>query len=394
MQKNWTLRYGSAAVIVAVAVIVVSLLANVPFPNPIQKPTTANFAVLLTDPPIVPAGTTVLNLTYSDVLLSVTYPNGSAEWLDVGASGTVNLLSLVNMSQTLASVSLPVNSTVDKIQFTIADVDAEVNDVTYNVTALSNTLVINIANGHVNETLSGVLLDFNPTLVQIQATDANGTLVDYYVLIPSAKAVIVTGLSGAQLKVGTIVKIGENGRVRLTRVEEEFKRNVTIVSASLAVDGNSTSLSGTLKNDGDFAFKIFGLTLHGEFNATRTWQRTAWEMHRRGDMHGWPGMYRVTPENIHPATIPFKVSGSSLVPLFGTVREHEDEHGVRAFSALTLQPDETVTLTFNGVIGLQSERDSMFNPAMVITPIVDGNYTLRLMGEGFQTFDVAASLSA
>jgi hypothetical protein len=33
----------------------------------------------------------------------------------------------------------------------------------------------------------------------------------------------------------------------------------------------------------------------------------------------------------------------------------------------------------------------MKRPAMVVTPIVDGNYTVRLMGEGFQTFDVKAT---
>jgi len=28
---------------------------------------------------------------------------------------------------------------------------------------------------------------------------------------------------------------------------------------------------------------------------------------------------------------------------------------------------------------------------MVVTPIVDGDYTIRLMGEGYQTFDVTAT---
>jgi hypothetical protein len=82
---------------------------------------------LLTDPPTVPAGTTQLNLTYTDFLLHVIYPNGTNEWLPVGAEGTVNLFSLVNMTQTIASITIPLNSTVDKVQFTIADVTAVVN---------------------------------------------------------------------------------------------------------------------------------------------------------------------------------------------------------------------------------------------------------------------------
>ncbi len=389
MSGKWTFKYGSAAVLVAVAIVVVSLIAN---PVIFRQPTGtyASFTVMLTDPPIVPAGTTQLNLTYSDISLHVAYPNGTVEWLPVNASGTVNLFSLINMSQTLASTVLPVNSTVDKIQFMIADVETVINGARYDVTALSSTLVINVADGHVNQTLSGVLLDFNPTLVQIQATDANGTLVDYYVLVPSATAVVIKDLSEDQLRVGTIVRLGENHRVRLVHVEEEFKNNVTIVSASLSINGNATSLSVTLKNNGDFAFRVFGLTLHGEYNASRTWERTVWEMHRRGDRHEWHGMFEEIFEKVHPNTIPFKVNDSSLIPLFGTAPERH-MGGSGGFSSLVLQPGENVTLTFTGVIELQPENDLLEHPAMVITPVAGANYTLRLMGEGFQTFSVTAT---
>jgi hypothetical protein len=399
MAIKWTLKYGSAAVLTAIVIIAVSLFANPTIvPMPKQTYASASFAVMLTDPPTVPAGTTVLNLTYSDILLHVTYPNGTVVWLPVNASGTVNLFSLVNMSQTLASTTIPVNSTVDKLQFTIADVEAVVGGTKYNVTVLSDTLVIKIANSRVNQTLSGVLLDFRPTLVQIQATDADGTLVNYYVLVPSATAVIINGLSTEHLRVGTIIKIGENHRVRLIQVVEEFQKNVTIVSASLSVKGNATTLSVTLKNDGDIAFRVFGLTLHGEFNATRTWVRSTWEMGHHGDEHKEYGKYVTTIERVHPETIPFKLNGSSLIPLFGTYGEHNDEHeGANnehegnGFSSLVLQPGESVTLSFCGVIGFHPERNHMEYPAMIVTPIVGGNYTLRLMGEGFETFVVTAT---
>jgi len=390
MSRKWTFKYGSVAVLTAIAIISVSLLANpVMLPKPAYAD--ASFTVMLTDPPTVPAGTTVLNLTYSDVLLHVTYPNDTVEWLAVGASDTVNLFSLINMSQTVASITIPVGSTVDKIQFTIDNVSALINGEKYNVTALSNTLVINVAEGYVNQTLSGVLLDFNPTLVQIQATDADGTLVDYYVLVPSATAVVIKDLSEDQLRVGTIVKIGEKNRVKLVHVKEEFEKNVTIVSASLSVDGNVTTLSVDLKNEGDFAFRVFGVTLNGKFNATRTWDRSSWERHHHGYEPQWKGMYKQTLETVHPKTIPFKVNGTSLVPLFGTKREQSWRHLGKELSSLTIQPGDTATLAFSNIIGLIPEDDEKEHPAMVITPIVDGNYTLRLMGEGFQTFTVKAT---
>ena len=278
MYRRWTFKYGLAAVIVAIAIVGASLFANLTnttfvVPTDSTTPTVqtfegATFAVLLTDPPTVPAGTTQLNLTYTDFLLYVIYSNGTDEWLPVGAEGTVNLFSLINMTQTIASITIPLNSTVVKVQFTIADVTAVVNEQTYNVTSLSDTFVVKVVNGAVNKTLSGVLIDFNPTLVQIQASDENDMLVYYYVLVPSANGIIVENLTSAHVKVGTIIEIGENNRVRLVRVKEDFSKNLTIVSATLTVNGNATGLSVTLKNEGDVLFRIFGLTLHGEFNTT------------------------------------------------------------------------------------------------------------------------------
>jgi hypothetical protein len=379
MTKKWTLKYGLAAVLVSIAIITVVLFAD-PLSSlaPNQASAAASFLVMLTDPPTVPAGTTVLNLTYSDVSLHIVYPNGTSDWLAVPGSDTVNLFSLVNMTQTIASTTIPNGSAVDKVQFTIASVNAEVNGTLYPVTALSNTLVMSIANSQVNETLSGVLVDFNPTLVQIQATDSNGTLVNYYVLVPSATATIITSLSREQIKVGTIVELGQNNREKLVRVVERFSNNVTITSASLSVNGNVTSLNVTIMNEGNVAFRIFGLTLHGEFNATRTWDT---------ENHMGRMMREIITERIHPDTIPFKANGSSLIPLFGINSEDHADKG----TSLVLQPGENATLSFSGVIALQPEMGMMKGPAMVVTPIIDGNYTIRLMGEGFETFNVTAT---
>jgi len=380
MYRRWTFKYSLAAVIAAIAIITVSLFANSTNTTPVV-PTAegATFAVLLTDPPTVPAGTTQLNLTYTDVLLHVIYPNGSDEWLPVGASGTVNLFSLVNMTKTIASTTIPINSTVDKVQFTIANVTAVINAQTNNVTSLSDTFVVKVANGAVNKTLSGVLIDFNPTLVQIQASDENDTIVYYYVLVPSATAMIVNDITSEHVKVGTIIQIGDNNRVQLVRVKEDFSKNLTIVSATLTVNGNATGLSVTLKNEGNVTFRVFGLTLHGEFNTTQSWGVKAFG-------GGWHEEHRV---RIHPETIPFKLNGTSLIPLYGTVGKH-DEHG-NPFSSVTIKPGETLTLNFSGVIALYTGWKNNQNPLFTITPIVDDNYTLRLMGEGFQTFTVKAT---
>ncbi len=428
MTLKWTTKYGIAAILAAALIISIVFVAN-PSIIPKQALGKSSFAVMLTDPPVVPAGTTVLNLTYSDISLDISYVNGTSAWLSVGGSGTVNSFALINMTKTIASTTIPTNSTVNKIQFTIANVTAVVNGTTYNVTTLSNTLVMSVANSRINQTFSGVLVDFNPTLIEIQSVDANGNPVNYYVLAPSATATVVGSLDRAQVKVGTIVKIGQNGQVGVERVVQNFSQNVTISSASLSVNGNTTNLSVTLTNTADVTFRIFGITLQGKFNSTVNWA------------HDFQMPYR------NPETIPFQINNTDLVPLFGPsfqmqpmipqdVRPQaitqaanlvqpldmrigmgygnqgvgsgfgemgmgkdpngpqggdDDRPGTPATTYLALQPGQTVTLTFIGVIGNQQGQNFDYRSALTTTPIVGNAYTIQLTGEGFQTYSVTAT---
>jgi hypothetical protein len=428
MTLKWTTKYGIAAVLAAALIISIVFVAN-PSIMPTQASAKSSFAVMLTDPPIVPAGTTVLNLTYSDISLHVTYVNGTSEWLSVGSSGTVNSFELINMSKTIASTTIPTNTTVDKIQFTITNVSAVINGTTYNVTTLSSTLVMSVANSRVNQTLSGVLVDFNPTLIEIQSVDANGNPTNYYVLAPSATATVVGSLDRSQIKVGTIVKIGQNGQARVARVEQSFSQDLSVTAASLSVSGNNTSLSVTLTNSGDVTFRVFGIMLQGDFNSNLNWTRPFQMPNRNQD------------------TVPFQISNTSLVPIIGPniVMQpmippdvshmpitgaanllqpldmrmnqnpqnpgpisggmgmgnggqglgpqggHDDRTGDAASSYLALQPGQTVTLTFSGVIGLQHGEGFEGIPALTTTPIVGNTYTIQLTGEGFQTYTVTAT---
>ncbi len=455
MMRKWTTRYSLAAVILAVVVISISLFAN---PSFVQNASAkSSFAVLLTDPPTVPAGTTQLNLTYSDISLHVTYADNTTEWLSVGTSGTINSFALVNMSQTIASTTIPTGSTVDKIQFTLANVEALINGTTYNVSTLSNTLVLSVGNSRINQTLSGVLIDFNPTLLQIQSSDADGNPVAYYVLVPSATASIVNSLDSAQIKVGTIVHLGDDNRARMTGVVEDFSQNLSIEAATLQVNGDTTSLSVTLKNNGDLTFRVFGLMLQGELN-------TPQGASIQQQMPNQPFSFS---DNRSIDLIPFQINGSSLTPLFnvnsmmhpmnpqrfpfgfpnaqdlnGTSRMapsgsdfnftqfgrqgmqrglgmqspthpmnprngefnqsfaphqgtapmlppngiRDDRDGTAQASYLALQPHQEVTLTFTGTISIPIGSDTGS-----ISLLAGNNYTIRLMGEGFQTFTVTAT---
>lgn len=355
--------YVIAAIVIAVAVSGAYYLSQPTAPTP--TPTTIAFPIMLTDPPTVPAGTTQLNLTYSGVSLQVTYSNGTTTWVPVTASGTVNLFSLVNASQTIGSATLPLGSTVNTIQFTISTVQATISQKVYPVTILSSQLIVSIANTQkVNQTLSGALLDLNPMLVEIKATNSTGSTVNYYVLVPSANAMIVTNLSTDRIRVGTIVELQKNDKERLVRVVAESSGRIVVTSTTLSVNGNVTGFSVTLTNKGNTNATIFGLTLHGKFNASRIRpQRDEGKMQFE-----------------HPDTISFRINGTSLVPLFGTGEQRE---GIGRVSRLTLKAGQSATLSFTGVIQIGS--------FMVTTPIRGSSYTLLMMGEGSQTLQVTAS---
>jgi len=376
MSAKWTLKYSSAAVITAIIIILITLIANPPI---LQTPAYAktNFAIMLTDPPIVPGGTTKLSLRISDIQICITYPNETTEWLPANVSGTINLLSLINMTQTLTNITIPTSSTIDKIQFTMTDIEAVINETTHNVTALSNTLIIDIASGYVSQTLSGVLIDLTPTLVEVDSTDADGAPVNYYVLVPSATAIIIEDLDESQLKAGTILELKENHKIQLENAEEEFKKNVNIVSSSLNINDDTTTLTVTVKNEGTNDFRIVGATLHGEFRTTQT-RKTQ------------PDKQEQTSVKIHPRTIPFKPEDTSLVPLPGTTTKQENEHETPKYPEVTIEPQETITLTFTDVITLQPKNENE-GRSTIITPIVDSNYRLRLMGQGFQTVNIIAT---
>ncbi|MGA2682753.1 MAG: hypothetical protein ABSF44_13250 [Candidatus Bathyarchaeia archaeon] len=426
MYRKWTFKYGVAAVLAAILVIAVAMFANPSFLPKVSAK--SNFAIMLTDPPTVPAGTTQLNFTYSALSLHVVQSDGTSQWLSVAGSGTVNSFALVNLTQTLASATIPFNSTVDKVQFTIANVKAEINGTSYDLTTLSDTMVLQIANAQVNQTLSGVLVDFNPTLVQIRSDDANGNPVSYYVLVPSANAVVVNGLSSAQIRVGTIVKLGEYNRERMIRVVQSVSSDLSISSASLSVKGNVTSLSVTMQNSGDITFRIFGVALSGEFNTPFNQPDFYMPGVRMGQQFGTTMMpFRINGTSLVPPfgpglmqpMIPHDISSPSVVgtsyepqtngpflvpmerlgmgrgmqPINPITRLPDDRTGAAESSYVVVQPGQSVTLSFTGVVSLPYGflRDLSDTS---ITPIVGNSYTIQLSGEGFQTASVTATAAS
>ena len=263
--------------------------------------------------------------------------------------------------------------------------------------------------------------------------DANGNPTNYFVLAPSATASVISSLDRSQIKVGTIVKIGQNGQVRDERVVQSFSQDLSVTAASLSVNGNTTNLSVTLTNNGDLTFRVFGLMLQGDFNPTLNWAHQFQMPNRNYDTIPFQinntalvpllgpgmGMQPMMPNNARPE--PVTQASNIVQPLdmqMGMNRQNagsnmggmggmgngngnqglgpqggrDDNPATTATSSyLALQPGQTVTVTFSGVIGLQPGQNFNDRPALTMTPIVGNTYTIQLTGEGFQTYTVTAT---
>ncbi len=112
--KKSVILSGVIAAIVAIALIGTAALSGV-----LARPTTSlvsttqptsgssgTLAVLLTDPPTVPFGTTALFATYSTMGVHVSGEGNDSGWIRIPASGTINLMGVVNATQTIASAKI------------------------------------------------------------------------------------------------------------------------------------------------------------------------------------------------------------------------------------------------------------------------------------------------
>ncbi len=380
--KSLSIKYGAAAIVMALAIIGTSLFVNnsvTPTGTAVGKGLT-NFIVMLTDPPTVPYGTTELNVTYSSIQLHVIARDGTSNWVASQESGRVNLLSLVNVTQTIATLSLPTNSTVDKLQFTLSSATSNVSGVVYPVTLLSNQLLINIRSVKLNGTTTGALIDLRPTLIEINASNSTGGSVKYFVLSPSATAVVKSSVNETQKSIGCRVRLQDKENKEIADEYRRSSNNVTITDAKFSVKGNTTTLSVTIKNIGKANATLSSLTMNGEFNTTFSWVvKTQFTMGKNDMMSGGNMM------KDHPESIPFKISGGKLIPIFG---DNEVDNGLGA-GKLVIKPGQSTTLTYTGVLQLRSDGRGK-SPSVVVTPMVGKEYTVRIMSTGNQSLKVTA----
>jgi len=145
---------------------------------------TGILGVSLTDPPIVPPGVTNVYISYSSIQVHVADAGNHDWWYLVAESGSVDLMSLVNVSLTLGSAAVQ-TGVFNLISFNITSAAVTINGQNATAYVPANRINVPIVGGISvsSDNSSGVLVDLSPEVVPYQ----NGTSVSY-VLVPEARS--------------------------------------------------------------------------------------------------------------------------------------------------------------------------------------------------------------
>lgn len=227
----------------AVMILIVLLVAGIFYDYytnlPLNSTVSTGTPIAMTDPAVVPNGTTNLEISYSSFRIVYKNNTGSAtQNIDVTTSGNLNLLSLINSSEVLAEANLPVNVSVILVQFNITSANITINGSIYPVVIPNNKITADIpeAFSRINSS-TGLILDFTPTIITVYSSNYT-----QYILVPSIRAVTDKVIKRT---IGDITHLNNT----TLRSLDAVRPNITITSAIVTSVGNSTSISVTVKDN-------------------------------------------------------------------------------------------------------------------------------------------------
>ncbi len=245
---------GTKALVTVVFIVIIALLAYVVWQTVISKAST--LSIQLTDPSLFPKNTQSINITYSSVQVHIKNATGS-EWIDTYAGGSADLLSLVNSSETIAVVRIPLNSTVDMIRFNLTSGSIAINGTSSPLVFPNQQFTSSVFGSPELNLSSSLVLDFSPAIIPIFT--ANSTM---FAMVPSLRGIAIQN-------VGSVAQLNQtfplNASVRLALAGE--KPNIEIGSASLGSNGNQTQVSITVSDNSNLPLTLRHLIIFGNVSA-------------------------------------------------------------------------------------------------------------------------------
>ena len=264
--KKKSIQYAAVAIAVSLAIIAAStVFLGLPTPSTqpvavVQGGQQETLAIQLTDPPQVPSLTSSLNITYTSLGLLVGEPTGTPGQLITksvvvtpsGGHATVDLLTLQNVSQTIALANLPSGSVLYSVTFTVQSISIDVNNTVSSVSLAigGNTFQVTIAYPAAFSSRDYALLQLNPVVVNTPSG---------YQLIPSSVGVMRHG--GGPFVLGQRHQLTNNENNQLVNAKGQVTASIT----ALSVKDNITTFSVLVNNSANVPVTLNAIGLHGNF---------------------------------------------------------------------------------------------------------------------------------
>ncbi len=240
----------NSGLIVTVAIVLVVAGLLVYF---LYHPAQNNVFISLTDPANVPIGTQGLSITYSSLMVHTISGNTSG-WVNVAGSGTLNLLSMLNVSSILGALYLQNGSYINLVRFNVTSSTIEINNTVYPVTLSNNQLTASVLRDDGVNGTTNILLQLSPTVMPILTRNSTR-----FMLVPSLRAVMVSNSALRGSAAGD--------RRDLNREEElalnQTRLNITLSNAVLSTVGNTTQLSVVVTDNSNNSVILRHVTVFG-----------------------------------------------------------------------------------------------------------------------------------
>lgn len=202
-----------------------------------------DFAMMATDPPVAASGVSSATVAYDGLALHSAGSSSASGWTEIDASGTINLTSSVNISQTIASTQVQ-SGTYNMVAMNVTSGTVVCNGQTYSAAIASGDLQIDLnSNVQVNSsTSSAAIIDLRTFII-----NAGNTSNPQFVIAASAQATSVpsSDVTTASLQVGATSNL--QGQAWWTTFQAQTSTKVSITSAALTAG----SLSLQLGNSGN-----------------------------------------------------------------------------------------------------------------------------------------------
>jgi hypothetical protein len=217
--------------------------------------------VLVHDPPNFPSGVSAVYLSYSE--LSIRSSSNPHHWIALNQSGTLDLVSIVNFTRTVASVKLPFG-TFDELGMNVSSAIITYHGKNYTSLVEQGNFVAQIPSGlridqeHLN---AGTLFDISPTVIV-----HGGSTSPSFVLVPAASVFLVPD---ELLQLFAQVGSEENSTTESWLANDEMLYNQSLLSITVETMTNS-SLTISVANSGNSSSMIesFFITLNDTFSGT------------------------------------------------------------------------------------------------------------------------------